>query len=245
METDAHSAAHWENILTNLTKHIQKEKIKAANKENATNWRKSGFDLWVFAKGVTAIFPFAASAKHLGDSVCEKLVLLFSNKIYKNEQKMRKYTRDVLSLSQYCDEKSASMSLWRVGRQVFQTKSVIISSRSKEEWRVVRTTVTIMPVVLCAPRLYRSSSKAKERAVCKTAAAPASFKYDVWRLFGFPASRNEEGEQVTHRQTTIQRHRWAITNTHLWHFSAHVLAFKVVLINAECALSLKKLDYSI
>lgn len=58
------------------------------------------FDLWVFAKGVTAIFPLAASAKQLGDSVCKKLVLSFSNKIHKNEQKMRKYTRDVLSVSQ-------------------------------------------------------------------------------------------------------------------------------------------------
>lgn len=114
---------------------------------------------------------------------------------------------------------------------------------------VARTTVNIrpcMPVVLCAPHLYKSRSKVKERTVWKTADAPASFKYDVWRLFGFPASRNEKGEQMTHRQTTIQRHCWAITNTHLWHFSAHVLAFKVVLINVECAfLSLKELYYSI
>lgn len=77
--------------------------------------------------------------------------------------------------------------------------------------------ITIMPIVLCTPTAFtdpvvdKSSEGKPKDAVCETAGAAASFKPDALKQFGFPASRNEEGEKVTERQKIKCRHCWTRT----------------------------------
>lgn len=55
------------------------------------------------------------------------------------------------------------------------------------------------------------------------------FKFDVWRHFVFPVSRNkQEGKGDIHK--TTQRHCRTTTNAHLWHFFAQIARFQVKLL---------------
>lgn len=73
----------------------------------------------------------------------------------------------------------------------------------------VRTTVTNdrrMPIILRSARIDQFSCRANVAdgasgkgepsvKVCEIAAAPASFRSDAWKRFGFPVSRNEKGDK--------------------------------------------------
>lgn len=76
----------------------------------------------------------------------------------------------------------------------------------------------------CSASLYWSASRAKVVDAVKPfncAEARVSVKSHVWKRFGFPVWRNEEGEKATDRQKAIRRYCRSRSRTHLQHlFSA-------------------------
>lgn len=67
---------------------------------------------------------------------------------------------------------------------------------------------------LRSARVHRSSGgscewrgRTEQQRVCETTAALSSFKYNVWKHFGFSESRNEEEEKVTDKQTDRKEYK--------------------------------------